>query len=334
MSSVREIASRVGVSVATVSRVINNDPRVSEAMRDRVLKAANQTRYVPKVGSRSTMNIALLYTDEPTLDSPFDSALLQGMGERMDEFGFDLMILRGSRTRHPSETYTQMLMRKGVRGAVLRTNSRTRDACEEVATEGFPAVVVGDRFDNPKVRFVSSDSRAGSREAIAHLLKLGHRRIAISTNIVDDSDHADRVLGYGDAFSALGLPVDPEFIVRTPATRPGGKQIIRRLMAGDRCPTAVYLADPMAAVGAMHELIDMGLKVPTDVSVIGFDDGELRHLMQPTMTAVCQDAREIGREAFAMLHSIIDGNGKHSSQRRILPTILEIHGSTALAPRE
>jgi DNA-binding LacI/PurR family transcriptional regulator len=133
MSSVREIASRLGVSVATVSRVINNDPRVSDAMRDRVLKAANQSRYVPKVGSRSTMNIALLYTDEPSLESPFDSALMQGMGERMDEFGFDLMILRGSRTRHAAETFTQMLMRKGVRGAVIRTTSRSRQVCEEIA---------------------------------------------------------------------------------------------------------------------------------------------------------------------------------------------------------
>jgi DNA-binding LacI/PurR family transcriptional regulator len=334
MSSVREIASRVGVSVATVSRVINNDPRVSEAMRDRVLKAANQSRYVPKVGSRSTMNIALLYTDEPSLDSPYDSALLQGMGQRMDEFGFALMILRGSHTRSPSETYTQMLMRKGVRGAVIRTTSRTRDACEELATEGFPAVVVGDRFDNSKVSYVSSDSRAGSREAVAHLLKLGHRRIAVCTNIVDDSDHADRILGYSDAMAAAGVAVEPRLNLRTPANRSGGKQVIRRLMAGDNRPTAIYLADPMAAVGAMHELIDMGLKVPNDISLVGFDDGELRHLMHPTMTAVCQDAAELGREAFQMLHSIIDGTGKHPVHRRILPTILEIHGSTGPVPRE
>lgn len=334
MSSVREIASRVGVSVATVSRVINNDPRVSEAMRERVLRAANQSRYVPKVGTRSTMNIALLYTDDPSLESPFDAALMQGMGERMDEFGFDLMILRGSRTRNPAETYTHMLMRKGVRGAVVRTTSRTRDVCEEIATEGFPAVVVGDRFDNPKVSFVSSDSRSGSREAIEHLLKLGHRRIAICTNVVDDSDHADRILGYTDAMNSLGITVDSRLIVRTPANRSGGKQIVRRLMAGSDHPTAVYMVDPMAAVGAMHELLDMGLKVPSDVSLIGFDDGELRHLMQPTMTAVCQDATEIGREAFGMLHSIINASGKPSVLRRTLPTVLEIHSSTAPPPRE
>jgi DNA-binding LacI/PurR family transcriptional regulator len=315
--------------VATVSRVINNDPRVSEAMRARVLRAANQSRYVPKVGSRSTMNIALLYTDDPSLESPFDSALMQGMGERMDEFGFDLMILRGTRTRNPSETYTQMLMRKGVRGAVIRTTSRTRGVCEEIATEGFPAVVVGDRFDNPRVSYVSSDSRAGSREAIEHLLKLGHKRIAICTNVVDDSDHADRIAGYTDAMAAAGLKVDYSLIVRTPANRPGGKQIVRRLMTGADRPTAIYLVDPMAAVGAMHELMDMGIKVPAELSLIGFDDGELRHLMQPTMTAVCQDATEIGREAFEILHSSIDSSGKFEAVRRTLPTFLEIHGTTA-----
>jgi DNA-binding LacI/PurR family transcriptional regulator len=333
MSSVREIAMRVGVSAATVSRVMNNDPRISEAIRKRVLKAANQSRYVPKVGTRSTTNIAMLYTDEPTLDSPFDSALMRGMGEKMDEFGFDLMILRGSRTRLPNETYTQMLIRKGVRGAVIRTTSKTRAICEEIASEGFPAVVVGDRFENPKVRFVSTDSRSGSRLAVEHLLKLGHQRIAFCTNVVDDSDHTDRYRGYVDALTAAGIEINPALILRTPAARAGGEQIIRRTWVGENLPTAIYLVDPMAAVGAMHELIAMGLKVPGDVSVVGFDDSELRHLMEPKMTAVCQDAAEVGREAFEMLHSIINSPVEPAVEQRILPTLLEIYGSTAAAPR-
>jgi len=329
MSSVREIASRVGVSVATVSRVINNDPCVSEAMRERVLKAANQSRYVPKVGVRSTMNIAFLYTDEPSLDSPFDSALLQGMGERMDQFRFDLMILRASRSKLPHETFTQMLMRKGVRGAVVRTTTGTRDVCEEIATEGFPAVVVADRFDNPKVSFVTSDSRTSSRDAVEHLIRLGHRRIAICVNVVDDSDHADRVAGYRDAFSQQSLEVDERMILRAPANRWGGEQFMRRLMAGDGRPTAVYLADPMSAVGAMHEAQKMGLKVPEDLSVVGFDDGDLRHLLLPVMTSVVQDAKEMGREAFEVLHELINRpNAKAAAVRRVLPTVLEIHGST------
>jgi DNA-binding LacI/PurR family transcriptional regulator len=243
------------------------------------------------------------------------------------------MILRGSRTRQASETYTQMLMRKGVRGAVIRTTSRTRQACEEIATEGFPAVVVGERFDNPRVSFVSSDSRSGSRQAIEHLLKLGHRRIAICTNIVDDSDHADRILGYGDALLGAGMKVDPQLIVRTPANRDGGNQIVRRLWAGGKGPSAIYLVDPMAAVGAMHELFTMGIKIPDEVSLVGFDDGDLRYLMQPAMTAVCQDAAEIGREAFEVLHSIVNATGRAAVQQRVLPTVLEIHGSTAAASK-
>jgi DNA-binding LacI/PurR family transcriptional regulator len=251
------------------------------------------------------------------------------MGERMEEYGFDLMILRGSRTRQPNETYTQMLIRKGVRGAVLRTTSKTRAICEEIADEGFPAVVVGDHFDNPKVRFVSSDSRSGSRQAIEHLLKLGHRRIAFCTNVVDDSDHTDRYQGYADAMTAAGIELDPALVLRTPANRTGGEQIIRRTWVGENRPTAIYLADPMAALGAMHELVAMGLKVPKDVSVVGFDDSEMRHLMEPKMTAVCQDAAEVGREAFQMLHGIINSSQEPPVEQRILPTVLEIYGSTA-----
>jgi DNA-binding LacI/PurR family transcriptional regulator len=317
------------VSVATVSRVINNDPCVSHATRNLVLKAANQTRYVPKMSMRSTMNIALLYTDEPSLDSTFDSALMRGMGQRLEEFGFDLLVLLASRSCLPGETYTQMLMRKGARGVVIRTTSRTREICEQIASEGFPAVVVGDRFDNPNVCFVSSDSRSGSRDAVAHLIKLGHRRIAICTNVVDDSDHTDRVQGYTDAMLAAGLAIDPMMVVRSPAHREGGKQFVRRMWAGSDVPTAVYMADPLAAMGAIHELANLGIKVPHEVSVVGFDDGELRQMVQPTMTAVCQDAAAVGREAFAVLNSIVETGEKIIVRQRVLPTFLEIHDSTA-----
>ena len=161
-----------------------------------------------------------------------------------------------------------------------------------------------------------------------HLLNQGHRRIAISTNVVDDVDHQDRVLGYRDAMTGAGLTVDERLVVRTPANRDGGVQVARRLLVGADRPTAVYVADPMAAIGAIYEAIKMGFDVPGDLSVVGFDDAELRFLIRPTMTAVCQDAAEIGREAFAMLHDLIVSPKRLAARRRVLPTTLQIHGST------
>ena len=331
--SVRQIAQRAGVSTATVSRVINNDPNVSPRVRQRVLTAANQARYVPRVGRRSTTNIAFVYTDECCLSSPFDSALLQGMGERMEQLGFDLMILGARTAKLPQETYSQLFMRKGVRGAVVRTTARTRHVCQHIADEGFPAVVVGERFEDPNVSFIYSDSRTSSREAIEHLIALGHRRIAVSVNVVEDSDHADRVAGYRDALASHGIEADERLIVRTPAHRLGGEQVIRRLMTSPGRPTAVYLADPFAAVGALNETQRLDLRVPGDVSIVGFDDAELRFLVHPQMTAVCQDAPQLGREALEALHAMMSTGGRPAPVRRVLETTFEVHESTGrLAP--
>ena len=333
MSSVRSIAKQAGVSITTVSRVLNNHPRVSLAARRKVLTAANATNYVPAVGRKSTTNIAFLYTGESSLGSPFDGALMQGMSDGMDEFGYDLLVLDARRSRQMDETYTQMFLRKGVRGAVLRTSEETLPVCEAIADEGFPSVVVGARPEASGVNYIYTASRGASREAVEHLIALGHRRIAVCLNIVDDSDHADRLAGYRDALEAHGVAFDARLQLRAPARRDGGAQLIRRMMSLSDAPTAVFFTDPFAAIGAMTEARNMGVRVPEDLSVVGFDDAEVRHQVSPTLTAVCQDAVAIGREAFSVLHDKIEGNPAVMDGgvqvQRTLRAWLEIHDSTA-----
>jgi DNA-binding LacI/PurR family transcriptional regulator len=106
---------------------------------------------------------------------------MQGMSGGMEDFGYDLMVLDARRSRLPNETFTQMFMRKGIRGAILRTTAQSRSTCETVGDEGFPCVVVADRFDNSNVNYVYSESRESSHDSVEHLLGLGHRRIAAST---------------------------------------------------------------------------------------------------------------------------------------------------------
>lgn len=328
MSSVREIARAVGVSSATVSRVINSDPRVDGEVRKRVLHAANQVRYVASVGRRPTTNIAFLYTSQPSLGSPYDTALLQGLWDGLEQSGLDLIILSTSRSRMSHESYSQMFMRRGVRGAILRAASDSHDICEQIGQEGFPAVVVGERFGNAKVSYVHADSRSATAAAVEHLIELGHRRIAIAINTVPDSDHADRFAGYRDALRAAGVPFDDRLVFHTWASTEGGAQVIRQFAAISPPPTAVCITDPMTAVGAMLEARAIGIRVPTDLSIVGFDDGRVRFMTSPTMTAVCQDASAIGRAALEVLQGLIADPRNHSP-RRVLQAWFEVHGSTA-----
>lgn len=332
MANVRLIAKRAGVSITTVSRVLNNHPRVSPEIRRRVLEMTSKVGYSPAVGRKSITNIAVVYTGESSLGSPFDAAVMYGLAKGMDEHGYDLMVLDARRARQPDETFTQMFIRKGIRGAIIRTTAQTRSLCKIIAAEKFPAVVVGARFDEPEISFVDADSRQSSREAVEHLIALGHRRIAISLNILDDSDHIDRLEGYRKALAEAGIEQDEKLIFRVPAHREGGAQLLRRLMIVPNRPTAIFITDPMTAIGTMGEARKANISVPEQLSVVGFDDTEIRYVTSPELTAVCQDANVLGREAFAALQQLIESRPAMTPIRKSLNTWLVIHNSTAAPP--
>lgn len=333
MTNVRAIAREAGVSISTVSRVLNNAPGVSEESRDAVLAVVNRTGYVPEVGRRSASNVALVYTAGASLDSPFDAALISGVYAGLDGSEADLLILDAARSRRAEETLAQMLVRKGAQGALLRVTSESQGLCAEVADEGFAAVIVGSRPDDARLNCIYSDSRAASREAVGHLLGLGHRRVAFGTHVVDDSDHTDRLTGYRQALAEAGVPFDESLVIRAPFDRAGGVQVVRRAAATSPRPTAVFLADPLMAVGALDEARRLGLRVPQQLSVVGFDDGELRHALVPHLTAVCQDTVGLGRAAAALLLDVIarkDPTPRHTARR----CWFEVHESAAPPPTE
>jgi len=326
MSTVREIAKLTGVSIATVSRVLNNHPSVREEVRDRVMAAVNSERYTAPVGKRDTSIVAYVYTGETSMASPFDTAVLEGVYDSLADSNYTLMILDTRRARRNSESYSQMFHRLGVRGVLLRTTYSSRHVCGKIVGQGYPAVVVGGKLEQPAAHSVYCESRSASQEAVSHLIEIGHRRIAVCVNLVEDFDHAERLQGYRDAYESHGLEVDEKFIIRIPASKENGAQVVRRLAAAADKPTAIFITDPMTAVGAMNEAKTTGLRVPEELSIIGFDDSDLRHMVIPTMSCVCQDAQGLGLEAGRLLNAIIEGERS--------PTVhppnawVEIHDST------
>ena len=329
MSTIRQVAKRAHVSIATVSRVLNNQPGVSDGVRSRVLDAVNRCGYIASIGKRATSYLALVYTGPATLGSAYDGAVFAGMGAAMDEGEMDLVLLNLQRDKKPGETHTQFFLRKGVRGVALRTTKRTRATCEAIAAEGFPAVVIGDRFHSEKMSYVYCDSGNTSYQGIEHLVGLGHRRIALAiSDIVQDSDHADRLAAYEQAMKDYGLPNDRRLLFHIPASRPDGAQVIRKMMSMPTPPTAVMFTDPIVAVGALIEAQKIGVRIPADLSILGFDDTDVRHHVYPKMTAVCQDARRLGYEAVQILTRLVNAEGQATAVREEFPTWLEINDTT------
>jgi DNA-binding LacI/PurR family transcriptional regulator len=333
VATIRAVASEAEVSIATVSRVFNNTGAVSPDVRDRVMKVADRLRY--GAAKRNMTNyIAVAYTGPSSIMSPYDSAILDGVGEAAGVAGFDLVITQIKQERRSMETVSQLLARKDIRGVVLRTTTETRHVCTELAKDGFPSIVVGDCFrDEPDVNYVCADSRSTSHQAVEHLISIGHRRIAVVVSHIHDHDHQERLLGYEDALKAHGIEIDSKLVHRVYAQRPNGAQVIRTLMSLPDRPTAIFIADPLVAVGAINQAHEMGVKIPDDVSIIGFDDTDTRNNVYPKMSAICQDAHQLGYEAAkALSERLLDDS--EAVVRKAYPTWLELHGTVGRPPAE
>lgn len=330
MSTIRSVAKQAGVSIATVSRVVNGSSTVAPDLRDRVLEAVNHCGYTPTVGRRSQASIALVYAGPFTVGSPYDAACLDGIVSEMLDSDFDLTFVHLRRDKKPDETYSQFFLRKGIRGAIIRCTSSDRDVARAVADEGFPAVVLGDHFDHPNLAFAYNESRSASLEGVEHLVSLGHRRIAFAANETDDGDHVDRLDAFRDVLQAEAI-YDERLVFRVPARRMDGGQLMRKLMSQPETPTAVFIADPLTAEGAINEAHKMGVGIPGDLSVLGFDDTETRYAIFPSMTAICQDSRELGRLSFELLLRRIAGTASCEQRHACGQAWLEINHTTGRA---
>lgn len=333
MASVRQIASKAGVSIATVSRVINNSPKVSDSARKRVLEAINASQYTPTIGRILHTNVAYIFTDSITLGSPYDAGILAGMSSGLEYNELDLLVLNAKSCRQGDETFQDVFRRKGVCGVIVRTTSASVGLARAILESRLPAVVLGDEIEGYESACLDVDSRSASRDAVEHLIGLGHSKIAFCTNIVEDKDHSDRYLGYLDALEHAAIPINKKLHFRVPASRQGGEQLARRFASMANPPTAIFVADPSTCMGLMTETRRLGVEVPGQLSIAGFDDSETRYLTSPTLTAVCQDAQRLGSQAMRKLvGSMPDRDAEYEQEDASLLAWFEVNESTGPVP--
>ncbi len=332
MSSVRQIANELGISVATVSRAMNQRSGVSEETRRKVLELAQRHQYKPSMGRKPTNIIGLVYPEEPVKSDlgDFEASLLSGILRGVYEKKHDLAFISAARDKHPDETYTQFFHRKGVSAIIMRSLGDT-SLVEKITAEGFPVLLVADRSEDPAVSYIDSISHDTSRKAIQHLISLGHKRIGLAMHNIVDTDHMDRESGYRDAFHDAGIEIDEDLIVKAEANTAGGEQMLRELLTLENPPTAVFFTNPMSTIGALHTCLRLGIKVPVDLSIVGFDDSVTRHQTFPRYTAVCQDAISLGVEAARWITNAAQSNEPAPIYREVRPTSFEVLETTSYA---
>lgn len=333
-ATVRDIASVAGVSAASVSRALRDPQSVSDRTRQLVRVALDQieeTRAVHRPQGVSTIGCLFVDSTSGPRFSGFDATIWSGLARVAMRNGAEILLMNADR-RRPHESVREMIIRRGVQALAVRCDEGANELLDELAETGVPTIAVAYKHDHPKIGYVCVRSRETSRDAVSHLVHLGHRRIGFCRNIVLDKDHADREGGYRDALQLHGIEADESLNITAIADADGGVSAINRLLALPDPPTAVYFADPLPTIGALRRLQEMGMKVPEDFSVIGFDDDNARQLGNPVYSSVCQDAPGMAEMTAQMLCRMMLGAQMAQPPRIELDSHLEVNGTTGRVP--
>ncbi|MFC3990967.1 LacI family DNA-binding transcriptional regulator [Actinoplanes siamensis] len=329
------MAHRCGVSVATVSRVFNTPEVVSQQTRQLVLDMAAEIGYLPNESARTLATkksnmVGLVWdTDHrrPGWRHPFLQDILVALKSALSAQGLHLLMLAPDQSAGPAgrQRFLRAVQRHNVDGVVIIDNGSRDPAVLALADAGVPCVALDLRFTGPTCTYVTSDNRGGGRLAAAHLIDRGHRRIATITGPPDTWPAAERLAGFRAVLADAGRSLDDADVVAGDWYLDSGHTAMRRLLARDPRPTAVFAAGDEMAVGAMRALHEAGLRVPEDIAIVGFDDIEVAALIPPGLTTVAQDKTGIGTAAAEAMVAMLQGTV--TPEPTALPTTLIVRGS-------
>ncbi len=306
--TIRDVARHAGVGIATVSRVINGSPSVSEETRQRVLQAIEELNYTPNPIARrlSTGRTWTIGTLVPFFTLPEFVKRLQGIQHALSESEFDLVLFNIESLAQRDRYFLDLTRNNRVDGLLILSLSLTDEQVDTFREAGIPLVLV-DAL-HPQTSRVVVDHIQGGRMATEHLLSLGHTRIAFVSDPLEDPFHfmapRQRYRGYCEALQAAGLPLRAEYTMHGAHGRENARKMGRALLGLEEPPTAVFAASDTQAIGVMEAARQMGLRVPDDLSVIGY--GDLRDAEYLNLTTIHQPLFESGLEAVNLLLELIE----------------------------
>ncbi len=326
----RDVAERACVSVTTVSHVINDTRPVSEELRQRVLQVMSELDYQPNQLARSlrrgrTHTIGMIIPDST---NPFFAEVARGVEDTSFEQGYSVILCNSDGNLDKELLYTNVLIEKQVDGILFVAAGLSTERILELQMREIPLVLIDRDLPDAAVDSVITDNARAGRLATCHLIELGHVRIGCVTGPSDLTPSADRVTGYREALTQNSLTVDETLIVKGDFQYDSGYEAGCQLLALEQPPTAIFACNDLMAIGVMSAALQMGLRVPDDLSVVGFDDVRLAAFANPPLTTIAQPKHEIGVIAVKLLLQRIREPGL-AAQRQVLDTHLLLRNSTA-----
>lgn len=328
----KDVASRAGVSIATVSRVVNGLPNVRPELARRVLRAVKELNYQPsrtaqRLRAKRSQVIGLVISD---IQNPFFTSVVRGIEDAAYERGYSLVLCDSDEDPEKERLYVDVMRAEGVAGVILATTSQAIQHIRNLLAHNIPVVAIDRRIKDRRVDSVLVANAKGAFLAVQHLLHLGHQRIGM-VSMRSIPTGRERQSGYLRAFRRCGVRASRRML-RTGVPKPeGGYESARELLRLEPRPTALFVDNNMMMLGALEAIRDCGLSVPEELSVVGFDDVPWATLLHPALTVVAQPTHELGRKSVEQLLERLDQPGKPVSHVLLMPELI-VRESTG-APR-
>lgn len=303
--TISDVAARAGVSPSTVSRVLNGRPGISEETRSKVLEAAKELGYYPAMAGRGlalgrTENLGFLTHHRQTLDpGSFYGEILAGVDAEARTHGFHVLF-----STDTSEKFPAMVKEQRVDGLILAGCDIPGDLIVALKAHGVSLVLVDNHLD--KVDSVFTDNIGGAREAVTHLIRLGHKKIGFVCEWFDDLSFAERFEGYKLALQEHGLTYDENLAAEGLPRKEGSGYVAMRKLLERNIPSAVFAANDTTAAEAIRVIKERGLTVPEDIAIVGFDDGAVALHTEPPLTTMHVFRERMGAMAARRLLELIE----------------------------
>jgi LacI family transcriptional regulator len=334
MASIKQVAARAGVSVASVSRVLNHSKPVADETRDRVLAAVRDLNYSIDQRARGLRRqksgtLGLVVSD---VGNPFFSRVIRSIEAVTYESGHSLFLCNSDEDPERERFHMQVMEAQRIDGVIVLPVTNSGRALLPLLDHDIPVVCLDRGVDDVDLDTVLVDNVTGAALAVAHLIALGRRRIGIIGGRASTPGF-ERLAGYRQALAAAGIAQDPDLVRHGDFKEEGGCAEALALLNLPEPPTAIFAINHPMTLGALTAIRARGLRVPTDVSVVGFDDTPWAALLDPPLTTIAQPTDELGTAAARLLLERVDRHYAGPARRIVLPPRLVVRASTGPAPR-
>jgi DNA-binding LacI/PurR family transcriptional regulator len=342
LPTIADVARHAGTTTTTVSRVLNDSGYVRASVREQVLAAVEELRYVPNANARNlktktSRTLGIVIGD---LLNPYSAALADAVQRVAAERGYTTFVASASDDVQSEVNVIEAFHRQRVAGLIVATlpTPASDKTLTRLADHKLPLLLVGRALSHPHVDTVSANFRRGGMLATQHLIELGHRRIAFIGARLSDAPRVNRLRGYLEALEEAKIAVREEYVIGHPNGNPSprysthlaGYQAVQQLLQLRPRPTAIFARNDYTAVGAMQALKEAGLSIPDDISLAGFDNIPLASAVSPALTTVSQPTEEEGRLATEFLIARIERPHEDIARRELtLECNLIVRASTA-----